>query len=286
MAVVDTGTNQSVPHVLHALRVLGLERDAVELVFVTHVHLDHAGGAGLLLSELPRARALAHPRAVPHLLDPSRLVEATRAVYGEQRFEALYGTLLPVDPARLSPTRDLQPLSLGKSEFQVLHTPGHALHHHVLHDREAAAVFTGDTFGLSYRLLDSEQGPFILPTTTPSQFDPEQLTTSIDRILGLSPKRLYLTHFGGVSDVPRLGAALKAQVQRCVEIARRHAGAPDRLRAIHDELRALWLDLLRAHGTRCEPQVLDDWLDNDLALNAQGLVAWLERDARGRGGSA
>src|SRR5690606_16935376 len=132
---VDTGSNDSVPGVLAALDALGIARGSVEAVFLTHVHLDHAGGAGLLLSKLPAARAIAHPRAVPHLRDPSRLADATRAVYGAERFERLYGTLLPIDPARLVETSDGETFTLGRSELTVLHTPGHALHHQVLYDR-------------------------------------------------------------------------------------------------------------------------------------------------------
>ncbi len=280
LALVDTGTNESVPHLLRAFEQLGLERADVELVFVTHVHLDHAGGAGQLLQELPNARVVAHPRAVAHLVDPSRLVAASRDVYGAERFDELYGALLPIDPARIAESRDLEHLTLGKSEFQILHTPGHALHHHVLHDIGGAAVFTGDTFGLSYRWLDGDQGPCILPTTTPSQFDPEQLLASVDRILGLRVEAAYLTHFGRVTGVARLGASLKAQIRQCVAIARRHAGSLDSHRAMHDDLRKLWLDLVLEHGPALDAAGIEDLLANDLELNTQGLIAWLEREAR------
>lgn len=279
-AVVDTGTYHSVPYLFRVLAERGIDQRDVEMVFITHVHLDHAGGAGRLLEELPNARAVCHPRAVPHLVDPARLVEASRDVYGSARFDELYGAVLPIEASRITATRDLEQLRLGQSQFQVLHTPGHALHHHVLHDIDAAAVFTGDTFGLSYRLLDSELGPFVFPTTTPTQFDPEQLLASVDRILALGPRALYLTHFGGVTDVARLGNSLKAQIGQCVDIARRHAGGPEPKRAIHDELKRLWRELLREHGTRIEAQAFDELLENDLELNAQGLVAWLARQAR------
>jgi glyoxylase-like metal-dependent hydrolase (beta-lactamase superfamily II) len=282
LALVDTGTNESVPYLFQAFEELGLERADVDLVFVTHVHLDHAGGAGQLLRELPNARIVAHPRAVAHLVDPSRLVAASRDVYGAERFDELYGTLLPVDPERITQSRDLQRLTLGKSEFQILHTPGHALHHHVLHDIDGAAVFTGDTFGLSYRWLDGDQGPCIFPTTTPSQFDPEQLLASVDRILALGAQAVYLTHFGRVTDVARLGASLKAQIRECVAIARRHAATTDRHRAIHDDLRRLSLELAHQHGSALDAAGIEDLLANDLELNTQGLIAWLEREARGR----
>jgi glyoxylase-like metal-dependent hydrolase (beta-lactamase superfamily II) len=277
VAVVDTGTNDSVPLVLAALQRLGLERSAVDLVFITHVHLDHAGGAGLLMRELPGARALAHPRAVPHLVDPSRLVEASRVVYGAERFAKLYGAPLPIERGRVSETRDGDRLSLGDSEFSVLHTPGHALHHHVLHDLDARAVFTGDTFGLSYRALDTERGALALPTTTPTQFDPEQLIASVRRIVALDPVALYLTHYGRVTGIERLGASLCAQIERFVEVARRHAGSVDRFVAVRSDLRELWLEVLREHGAPLA--AVDDLLGPDLDLNAQGLVAWLDRAA-------
>jgi glyoxylase-like metal-dependent hydrolase (beta-lactamase superfamily II) len=277
VALIDTGTNDSVPLVLAALDGLGIERSRVDIVFVTHVHLDHAGGAGLLLRELPAARAVAHPRAVPHLRDPSRLSEASRAVYGAAAFERLYGTPLPVEPDRIVETRDGDTLELGPAKLLVLHTPGHALHHHVLYDPEARAVFTGDTFGLSYRALDTEQGACILPTTTPTQFDPEQLVASIRRIVALRPESLYLTHYGRVTGAERLAASLEAQIERFVGIARQYADAPDRKAAIFVALRELWLELLGAHGAPLA--AVDDLLAADLELNAQGLVAWLDRAA-------
>jgi glyoxylase-like metal-dependent hydrolase (beta-lactamase superfamily II) len=280
VAVVDTGTNDSVPRVLAALQRLGLEPSAVDIVFITHVHLDHAGGAGLLMRALPGARAVAHPRSVPHLVDPSRLIDASRAVYGEARFDCLYKTPLPIDPDRISETKDGERLRLGRSEFGVLFTPGHALHHHALYDIDARAVFTGDTFGLSYRALDTERGPCVLLTTTPTQFDPEQLATSIRRIVALRPEALYLTHYGRVTGVEGLGAALEVQIGRFVEIAKRHAGAPDRERAIRADLRFLWLELLGEHGAPLG--AVDDLLAPDLDLNAQGLVAYLERAGRQR----
>jgi glyoxylase-like metal-dependent hydrolase (beta-lactamase superfamily II) len=280
VAVVDTGTNDSVAHVLAALDGLGFERSAVDLVFVTHVHLDHAGGAGLMMRELPSARAVAHPRSVPHLVDPSRLAEASRAVYGAELFERLYGTPLPIERERIIETRDGDTLSLGSVPLAVLHTPGHALHHHVLHDPVAGAVFTGDTFGLSYRALDTERGACILPTTSPSQFDPEQLVASIRRIVALGPESLYLTHYGRVSGASRLGASLEAQIERFVSIARDNAAAPDRKARIVAGLRSFWIGVLEQHGA--PPAAVDDLLAGDLELNAQGLVAWLERGERGR----
>jgi glyoxylase-like metal-dependent hydrolase (beta-lactamase superfamily II) len=280
-AIVDTGTNSSVPAILRALQQLGVQASSVDAVFLTHVHLDHAGGAGLLMQNLPGARAVVHPRGVPHLVDPSRLAEATAAVYGRERFEQLYGRLVPIPKTRIVETRDLDGLLLGNSRLSILHTPGHALHHQALFDREASAVFSGDTFGVSYRELDGQDGrAFIVPTTTPTQFDPDQLLESIERLDQLGAEAFYLTHFGRVTDVARLTRSLLEQVKKFVEIALRHRASPDRHERIRAEMRDLWLELWRGQGGGSGPERLLAVLGADLELNTQGLVAWLARNER------
>jgi glyoxylase-like metal-dependent hydrolase (beta-lactamase superfamily II) len=221
-----------------------------------------------------------HPRGVAHLVDPSRLANATRAVYGPERFEQLYGTLVPIAAERIVPTHDLDRWALGDSELTILHTPGHALHHQAFFDASASAVFTGDTFGLSYRALDSEQGAFIVPTTTPTQFDPEQLAASIERLAALGAEAAYLTHFGRVTNLPVLARALLEQIEALVAIAHARRGSSDRLELIVADLRALWIERLTRHQPGAGAAEVDALLTDDLQLNAQGLVAWLERDER------
>jgi len=276
--VIDSGTNDSVPLVMRALQELGLSADAVDWLFLTHVHLDHAGGAGKLLAQLPRARVLVHPRGAQHMIDPARLEAATIAVYGETTYRKLYGALVPVPADRVQQTSDDERVRLGPSELTVLHTPGHALHHQILFDAETSAVFTGDTFGLSYRELDTAAGAFIVPTTTPTQFDPPQLLVSVQRIVELAPAAAYLTHFGRVTDVVRLGEALREQIERFVELAREHAADPtDREGRIRLALRDYLAARAAAHGLADAAATIDRVLGPDLALNGQGLVAWLQR---------
>ena len=275
-AIVDTGANSAVPLVMGALSALGVEPEAVDLLFLTHVHLDHAGGAGLLLQRLPRATVVVHPRGAPHLIDPSRLEAATIAVYGEHAYHQLYGKLVPIPAERVRETRDGERLSLGGAELSILHTPGHAMHHQVIFDEAARAVFTGDTFGLSYRELDTDAGPFILPTTTPTQFDPEQLLDSVRRIVELGAESAYLTHFGRVTDLSRLAGALREQITRFVELAREHATAPDRHERIRSAMRDVVVARARAHGLT-DAVMVETVLGPDLELNTQGLLAWLER---------
>lgn len=276
-AIVDTGANHAVPILLAALEALGVAPEAVDYVFITHVHLDHAGGAGRLLQELPAARAVLHPRAAPHMIDPAKLVAGTLAVYGEEFYRRTYGELVPIDPARVIVTSDGQRLELAGRPFEFLHTPGHALHHHSIVDLGTASIFPGDTFGISYRELDTDQGAFIIPATSPTQFEPEQLIASIDRLLGRSPRAMYLTHYSRVTELARLAADLKAQIRQFADFGRRHAGSGARVEAIRAEIRALWLARLRAHGVTLPEARIEELLGADLELDTLGVIAWVDR---------
>jgi len=276
-AVVDVGTNDSVPHLLAALEALGIARATVDYVFLTHVHLDHAGGAGRLIQELPNARAVLHPRGAPHMIDPGKLIAGSKAVYGEERFRVLYGNLVPIPAERVHVAQDGQRYRLGARELELIHTPGHALHHYAVIDAAHASIFPGDTFGISYREMDTSRGAFITPATTPTQFDPDQFVASIDRMAAYKPEALYLMHFSRVTDVPRLALTLKSQLGDFVRIARRHAGAQDRYNAIRTDMLDLWLGLAREHGVTLSVEEIEELLRTDLDLNTQGLVVWLDR---------
>lgn len=276
-AIVDAGPNSAVPLILEALSELGIARDAVEFLFLTHVHLDHAGGAGALMRELPRATAVVHPRGAPHLADPSKLIAGTRAVYGDELYSKLYGEILPIPRERMAIAQDGQRVDLGDRTFEIVHTPGHALHHQAIVDLEATVIFTGDTFGLSYREFDTARGAWIMPTTTPTQFDPAQLKASIQRLMRFRPRRLYLTHYSEVGDCTRLASDMLDAIDEFVRIAR--DGPPDIAR-MREGLRAWAHRGLRAHGVSMTDEQIDAILDKDFELNAAGLAAWLARETR------
>jgi len=275
-AIVDTGPNTAVPLILGALEALGIERDAVEYLFLTHVHLDHAGGAGALMRELPRATAVVHPRGAPHMIDPSKLIAGTRAVYGEELYSRLYGEILPIARERIVIAQDGQRFDLGDRTFECVHTPGHALHHQAIVDHGAASIFTGDTFGISYREFDTAQGPWIMPTTTPTQFDPGQLKASIVRLMQFRPRRLYLTHYSEVGQCARLANDMYEAIDDYVRIARASGVDPARMRfSLRDWAHAG----LRDHGCKMDIDAIDAILGKDYELNAAGLATWLTREA-------
>jgi glyoxylase-like metal-dependent hydrolase (beta-lactamase superfamily II) len=276
-AIVDTGPSTAVPLILAALDELQIPRDAVDCLFLTHVHLDHAGGAGQLMRELPRATAVVHPRGAPHMLDPAKLIEGTRAVYGPELYAKLYGEILPIAADRLVIAQDGRRFDVAGRTFEIVHTPGHALHHQAIVDHATGGIFTGDTFGISYREFDTANGAWIMPTTTPTQFDPGQLKASIVRLMQFRPRKLYLTHYGEVGECARLANDMVDAIDEFVRIA--HASGLDEKRMRFD-LRRYAHESLREHGCTLGAERIDAILGKDFELNAAGLAAWLQREAR------
>jgi glyoxylase-like metal-dependent hydrolase (beta-lactamase superfamily II) len=280
-AFVDVGTNYSVPRLLDALHAHGLDVDAVDYVIITHVHLDHAGGAGLMMSKLPAARAIVHPRGARHMIDPGQLIAGATAVYGAEEIQRSYGELLPIPAERIDIANDGHVIDFAGRPLLCLDTPGHARHHLCVHDARSNAFFTGDTFGLSYREFDTGNGAFILPTSTPVQFEPDALKASIARMLSYQPKQMFLTHYSRVTDVQRLAGDLYVQIDAMVQIARAHAGDSDRHQRIADDLANLYIARAKAHGVAFDAARIRELLAMDIELNAQGLEVWLDREAKG-----
>lgn len=281
-AFVDTGTNHSVPRLLAALEVAGLTPEAVDHVIATHVHLDHAGGVGLLMQHLPRATLVVHPHGAPHLIDPTRLLAGARAVYGDEEVARSYGELVGVAADRVLRTEDGFTLDFAGRPLKFLDTPGHARHHHCIWDERSKGFFTGDTFGLSYREFDTGRGAWLMPTTTPVQFEPDALRNSVARMLDHQPERMYLTHYGPVSDVPRLARLLLQQLDAMVSLATalHEPASAARHEALKSGFAAIQLQSLRDHGVTLPPERIAELLELDHELNAQGVGVWLDRKRR------
>jgi glyoxylase-like metal-dependent hydrolase (beta-lactamase superfamily II) len=272
-AFIETGPNSAVPHLLAALEAHGLERDAVDYVIPTHVHLDHAGGAGLLMQQLPQANLVIHPRGARHMIDPSVLMEGVRAVYGDEVAARDYGELAPIPAERVVTTTDGMVIELSGRPLLFADTPGHARHHHCIWDEESRGWFTGDTFGIVY----PELAPYIVPATAPVQFDHEALHASVARLLAKQPQFMYLTHYGAVRDAEKLAVQYLAQVDAMAAAARSLANETGR----HDRLKRAFGDIyiaeLRRSGSTQSENYLREILATDIELNAQGLGTWLDR---------
>jgi glyoxylase-like metal-dependent hydrolase (beta-lactamase superfamily II) len=275
-AFVETNTSHAVPRLLAALAARGLRPEQVRWVIVTHVHLDHAGGAGALMRACPNATLLAHPRAARHLIDPSKLVASATKVYGAERFQALYGTIEPVPAERVRSLEDGAKVEIGGDELSFFHVRGHANHHFAVHDPAASAVFTGDAFGLVYPALQ-RPGPFAFPSTSPTDFDAPEARKSIDRIAALGVKSAYLTHFGEVTAIPEVAAQLRAWIDLS-EAAQDEAAAGELPLAAMEK--AIEGKLWAAFDARIALTAQErEMLRLDVDLNAQG-IAWVAQKKR------
>ncbi|MEM8844076.1 MAG: MBL fold metallo-hydrolase [Pseudomonadota bacterium] len=276
-AFIDCGTTHSVPHMTESLKNIGLSTNDVEYIIPTHVHLDHAGGAGSLMQTCSNATLVAHPKGARHLINPQRLVESARSVYGEKKFDSLYGEILPIEESRVFAAGDKSEISLNGRKLTIADTPGHARHHFCIYDEMSHGWFTGDTFGLSYPDIITDSGQYLMPTTTPTQFEPEAWQKSIDRLLETDPKRMFLTHYGMIEGVEIYAEKLSRDLKAYCELALTVKDEENQVQALCNEITNFTINDLRQMGCMLAEPEIEKLLSMDINLNAQGLEGWLKR---------
>jgi glyoxylase-like metal-dependent hydrolase (beta-lactamase superfamily II) len=281
LAFVDTGTSHTVPMLLEIIAELGLTPEHVDYVIPTHVHLDHAGGAGDLMASCPNARLVVHPKGAPHMIDPSKLTAGATAVYGEEAFTRDFGRLTPVPEHRVDVAEDGLEIDLAGRRLTFIDTPGHANHHGCIFDDRTRGFFAGDTFGISYREFDNDRGPLLFAPTTPVAFDPEAWQESLDRLMTFDPTCMYLTHYSRIDDPSSLVGELRQSVRDLADLAlaeeSRRDGRPDRIR---EGVGRYLVEKIRGHGCGMSESRIRELLAVDTELNAQGLEVWLARRAK------
>ncbi len=273
VAIIETGSNFSVPLVEKALIEDGLSFSDVAYIIPTHAHLDHAGGAGELMRQCQNATLVVHPRGSRHLIDPSKLIAGAMAVYGEEKFKEYYGEIIPIDSDRVIEAEDNFILDFYGRVLKFIDTPGHARHHFCVWDKETKSMFTGDTFGISYRDLDNQNDVYVLPSTSPVQFDPEALIQSINRIMEFKPERVCLTHFSSIKPTQRVVNQLMDGIHFVSNLAKKYATANEAESIIYNEMMDYFLNGLNQIGFSN-----DDFskkrLELDVQINTQGLIYW------------
>jgi len=275
VAIIETGTYHSMDNVLATMAALAIDPAQVKYVIPTHVHLDHAGGAGEMMRRFSEAQLIIHPRGARHMIDPTALIAGTVKVYGEEQFDRLYGQIPPIDEQRVIVANDMERFTLTTRELLFIDTPGHARHHFCIYDEQSGGVFTGDTFGVSYAPM-KKLAHGLLPSTPPTQVEPEALHESVHRLIGLNPKKLFLTHYGEYLDP----AAQLDSFDRWIDEYVRLCEVIDPM----DEAATVTLE--KALGASIHAgltdtgQPLESILKVDIRLNAQGLAMWWQRSRR------
>jgi len=283
LAFVDTGTAHTVPMLLDIIAALGLTAEHVDYVIPTHVHLDHAGGAGDLMAACSNARLVIHPKGAPHMIDPSRLAAGATAVYGEEAFAKDFGRLTPVPEARALVAEDGMEIELAGRKLTFVDTPGHANHHGCIFDHRTQGFFTGDTFGISYREFDNDRGPLLFAPTTPVAFDPNAWQLSLDRLMRFDPQCMYLTHYSRIDDPASLVDDLRQSVRDLADLALAEEGrspSDGRQERIRERVAKHLIAQVRNHGCTMDEERIRELLAVDIELNAQGLEVWLVRRAK------
>ncbi|PID48850.1 MAG: MBL fold metallo-hydrolase [Proteobacteria bacterium] len=281
-AFVDTGTYNSIPNLMQTLREIGMTTEQVKYVIPTHVHLDHAGGAGELMRLCPNATLVVHQKGAPHMIDPHKLIAGATAVYGESEFAKHYGTLVSVAAERVITPADGETLDLNGRTLQCFDTPGHANHHHCIFDHTTRSFFTGDTFGISYREFDSDEGAWLFATTTPVAFDPEGWDNSLQKMMAQQPQAMYLTHYGRIDNVKRMESMLRDSLKVMVETALAEEQQADegRQQRIYQRILDSMVKDAQAKASPLDEAKARELLAFDADLNAQGLEVWLKRRAK------
>jgi glyoxylase-like metal-dependent hydrolase (beta-lactamase superfamily II) len=277
--LIETGAAPANPVIRSALKTLKI---AVDAVFVTHIHLDHAGGAGLIMQQYPDATLLVHPQGKPHLVDPNKLLSGAREVYGT-RFSSLFDPILPIEESRIRTVGNGERFYLSDDRYlEFFDAPGHARHHLIGLDSLSRGLFSGDAAGVYYDRLAADFGiDFCLPNTAPTQFDPEAMDRTMALMVGLRPKWIYFTHFGRAKNTDRL----LADARRWIGFFRDDCAQYfTKTRAI-DQLTDFIQDAVLAHLKRrgLHEALFDQSVlrfEND--LNAKGIAAYVYRLERSR----
>ena len=225
------------------------------------------------MRQCQNASLIVHPRGARHMIDPSKLIAGAMAVYGEEKFKEYYGEIIPVDANRVIEAEDNFILDFDGRELRFIDTPGHARHHFCIWDKLTKSMFTGDTFGISYRDLDYQDKVYIFPSTSPVQFDPEALIKSINRIMEFEPERVCLTHFSAIKPTQKILNQLINSIHFVSDLAIKYADKNDAETIIYRKMMDYFLKGLSEIGVS-DTNFAEERLSLDVKINTQGLLYW------------
>lgn len=264
-AIIETGTSWDAPKILDAVKTFGLRPEDIDALVVSHIHLDHAGGAGFLLEEMPRANVYVHERGLKHLVDPSRLVESAHRALNADEAD-LFGTMRPIDAGRLVAVKDEDRLDLGTHCLVFFDSPGHAPHELTILDERNRCVYTGDAAGLYF-----PGDEILMPIAPAPSFDLEKNLETFRRLLALKPRALLFSHYGPHGKPKTAIETMMAMYPSWARIVRERlasAGEEGVLRQLYDM------------SCRAAKRFPRDFLERRIRVSIKGLAAYHERMER------
>jgi glyoxylase-like metal-dependent hydrolase (beta-lactamase superfamily II) len=282
-ALVETGPTTSRDTVIEGLRDLGVGPTDLAHIVVTHIHLDHAGGAGTLAAHFPRATVWVHERGVPHLAEPSKLLASAARVYGsEGRLRELFGPVEPVQAERMRSLSDGDRVRLGNRHIEVLYTPGHASHHVALFDSRTGSAFVGDALGIF--LPDVR---ILRPAMPLPEFDLEQAVTSVERIAAREPPLVLFSHFGPAKEVPHLCQLVIHRMRKWTAAVEEGLQQTEEMAEIVRILRARTLSEINPADGEGHEALEDRYeLASGYEMNAMGIARYIGKRAEARSGGS
>lgn len=280
-AIIEPGPGPSGELWMELLASRGYSPEDLAYVIVTHLHLDHAGAAGFIMQKCPKAKAVVHPKGARFLVNPTPLLEGSKAFYDD--FEKFMLPVYPIDENRVIPAQDGEVIDCGSRKLTILHGEGHSRSHFVIRDTLTKGVFSGDAAGLTYPELKQRKIVFCLPATVPNQFDPSAYRVSLEKIRELKPEMIFHTHFGAISQPEEYfdvcGEMLDLLIKTAEEM---FSGSQDlSWQALERVLQDRTKQYLVKKSFPAE-QPLPELVLIDLKINAQGLADWWSRKLKGK----
>lgn len=266
-AIIDTGVAHNVAPLLEALNTIGVAHAGVEWVIPTHVHLDHAGGAGGLMQALPNARLGVHPSGAEHLINPTRLEAGVRALYGDTFFEREYAPITPIEASQVESLDDQARITVGDRVLEVIYTPGHAWNHISIFDAVSSTLLVGDAFGAGYPGFGQTGAPYVVPVVPPPQLNPAAYYASLKRIVDLAPAQVAPAHFPLIEVVADTAERLAAMMSVGLEQTQQAQSAHD----LEQRLLSHWAHWLPAGVNDADYRQA---YGKDIWLTAEGMWLW------------
>ncbi|HDR7610931.1 TPA: MBL fold metallo-hydrolase [Bacillus mycoides] len=283
ITLIETCAAPSLPYILDGLQQLHINLNDVKNIIVTHVHLDHAGAAGLMMEKCPNATLFVHPRGARHMIDPTKLILGAKAVYKED-FDTLFDPILPIEEERVHIVQNGDTLKISEDRTLTFYdTPGHAKHHISIHDSKTNGIFTGDTIGIYYRELADLGVELYLPSTSPSQFQPDAMIASKNHIQSMNVDTIYFGHYGASANVTEVYSQLEHWLPIFVntgnEVFQKHTNFDEATKA----LQSLLMEKVSTHLTKLNVpsnHSVYNILYLDLEISAMGIIDYLTKQTK------